>query len=98
MKMKKLHLFFIVAMLLLFGSVYSQTIPNPGFENWHTKYLTPQLQSWKSVSSESEVLIGKPNVLKSSDAASGKYSVKVMGTVRGFPGLLFQGDIVKLKG
>ncbi len=99
--MKKIHLFFASAMLLVTGTVFSQTIPNAGFENWSTTYTTPQPHGWNTTNSYSQLISASPLIQQSTDARSGKYSARISAKAIGkstFPGVLYQGDIQTSKG
>lgn len=76
--MKKYY-FLASALIILVGSVFSQTIPNAGFENWITtgSYANPQF--WDSPNAETAVIpiIGFSTVTKSTDAHSGSFSARL---------------------
>ena len=83
---------------LAISSMNAQTIPNSSFENWSTKSLAPQPKLWVTLNPEFQAATGKPSVIKSSDAVSGKFSAKIMGSDKGLPSILLLGDSFSLKG
>ena len=99
--MKKIHLFLASALLLVSGTVFSQTIPNAGFENWSTSYSTPQPTGWNTTNSYSQLISAPPCVAKSTDARSGNFSARITAQGIGkntFPGAVYLGDINTYKG
>ena len=100
MKSLKLSFAFFIFLGSTF-SIFAQTIPNAGFENWSTSYTDPQPSQWGTTNNFSALLSTNSCVQRSTDARSGKYSVKISAAQAGtnvFPGAVFQGSIKTFKG
>lgn len=94
---RKINLLIIMAIMPL-CSLFAQTIPNPGFENWTSKYTAPSLNSWTNVNELGYFLTGKKSVAQSTDSRSGKYSAKIQavaGKGQSIGGLIILGTIGK---
>ena len=77
--MKK-HLLIFPLLLILISSIYSQEIPNPGFENWDGATGDPI--DWLRNSPPS----GQPTVFQSLNSNSGMWSASLrVQSVGGFP-------------
>lgn len=90
--MKKLYI--LLAILILSKVVFSQTIPNAGFENWdsYSNYENPV--SWDSPNETASTLFLEPVKKETSIVQEGSFSAYLETVSFGFiiPGLLTLGD------
>lgn len=75
--MKSLCLLFLTTIFLFQIHLHSQSISNNGFENWSDVLYFENPEQYTSTNVLSYVANGTANVIKSTDAQSGNYALKV---------------------
>lgn len=73
----------ILFLLLLSVTAFSQTLPNGGFENWHSDFLFEQPDSLTTTNVQLFYMGYGSNVFKSTDAIEGQYAAKLQTVVAG---------------
>ncbi len=74
--MKTKVLSIIILGLVLLSTVYSQNVPNGGFENWEMRFLYEEPVWWITGNQES-FLGGEQTAVKTTDSYSGEYALRI---------------------
>lgn len=75
--MKLNHFSLFLLLISLYFSASSQEIQNHSFENWFSQQYYEDPDGFASTNFASYITTGEPNVLKSTDAYTGSYAVKM---------------------